>query len=146
MWWYWWGLVAVKIIIYCLTELDDIYLPGVSNNKNFLVNLNNWLNANTSENISDSPYENCNISCEYYDNDQFIKKISTAKSLSMLSLNIQSISAKFNEFQEFTNSLANFKFDVICLQELWRMQDPSLFSLDGYHNMFYKSRSGNFCQ
>ena len=61
----------------------------------------------------------------------------------MLSLNIQSISAKFNEFQEFTNSLANFKFDVICLQELWRMQDPSLFSLDGYHNMFYKSRINN---
>jgi len=58
----------------------------------------------------------------------------------MLSLNIQSISAKFNEFQEF---LANFKFDVLCLQELWRMHDPAIFSLDGYHNMYFKSRHNN---
>ena len=134
---------AVYSLNYCPTELDDIYIPGVSADKNFLTNLNNWLNANSTDQIPDSPYDNCNISCEYYDSDQFIKKISKNKSLSMLSINIQSISAKFNEFQEFTSSLTNFKFDIICLQELWRMYDPTIFNLNGYHNMFFKSRIDN---
>ena len=61
----------------------------------------------------------------------------------MLSFNIQSISSKFNEFQESINSLDPFKFDIICLQELWRIIDPSIFVLDGYHSLVFKSREQN---
>ena len=61
----------------------------------------------------------------------------------MLSLNIQSISSKFNEFHDFIQSFESFKFDVICLQELWKMYDPNMFSLNGYHSLFFKSRCNN---
>ena len=61
----------------------------------------------------------------------------------MMSFNIQSISAKFNEFTDFLDSLGKFKFDIICLQELWKMCDPNLFNIDGYHSLIFKSRSNN---
>ena len=35
------------------------------------------------------------------------------------------------------------KFDIICLQELWRFNDSSLFTLDGYHSLIFKSRDQN---
>ena len=61
----------------------------------------------------------------------------------MLSLNIQSITAKFDEFNDFLQSFEKFKFDVICLQELWRMHNPDIFHIDGYHELIFKSRSLN---
>ena len=61
----------------------------------------------------------------------------------MLSLNIQSITAKFDEFNDLIQSLDGFKFDVICLQELWKMHNPDLFNLNGYHKLLFKSRSAN---
>ena len=41
--------------------------------------------------------------------------------LSIFSLNIQSIYAKFNELEIFIEELnkISFKFNVICLQEIW---------------------------
>ena len=59
----------------------------------------------------------------------------------MLSLNVQSISAKFNEINDFILSLDKFKFDIICMQELWKMHDSNMFVLNGYHNLFFKSRA-----
>ena len=53
---------------------------------------------------------------------------------SYLSWNIQSLPAKFNEFQEFINVLNhnNCSPDVICLQETWKIIDKNLFALPNY--------------
>ena len=107
--------------------------------------LANWLKTNNSNDIdvNDSPYEGNAISCEYYDVVQFADKFKHSPNLSMLSLNIQSITAKFDEFNDLLQSLENFKFDVICLQEIWKMHNPDLFHLNGYHKLLFKSRTAN---
>ena len=129
-----------------LTESNNAdNLLGDSIHKNFASALNNWLTSNSEndEDIFDSPYEGNTISCEYYDNAQFTSKFKNINNLSILSFNIQSLSAKFTEFDEFVHSFGKFKFDVICLQELWRLQNPDLFNLNGYHKLSFKSRNPN---
>jgi hypothetical protein len=47
---------------------------------------------------NDNPYDSLQISCTYYDENEYSFKFKNLKNFSMLSLNIQSLSAKFNEF------------------------------------------------
>ena len=78
--------------------------------------------------IKHSPYVNydelisfCNIN-----KDEF----------TVLNLNIQSINAKFDQFQIFLHQLKlqQFEFSIICLQETWLTEnsDLSLFEINGY--------------
>ena len=62
-----------------------------------------------------------------------------------MSVNIQSLPAKFNDFCSFIYSLqkGNSAPDIICLQEIWRIQGPEFFNLDGYHPIIYKCRHVN---
>ena len=73
----------------------------------------------------------------YYDIDSFKKVISNHNNIfSVLSLNIQSINAKFSEIETFVEELHNvqFKFNVICLQECWirDQTDACTFQIPGY--------------
>ena len=73
----------------------------------------------------------------YYDIDSFKKLISNHNNIfSVLSLNIQSINAKFSELETFVEELLNvqFKFSVICLQECWicDQTDTCTFQIPGY--------------
>ena len=73
----------------------------------------------------------------YYDIDSFRKLISNRNNIfSVLSLNIQSINAKFSELETFVDELHNvqFKFNVICLQECWirDQTDTCTFQIPGY--------------
>ena len=46
-------------------------------------------------------------------------------------IDLQSINAKFDElevFVEFLNTI-NFKFSIICLQEIWKFENNDLFSV-----------------
>ena len=53
----------------------------------------------------------------------------------ILSLNIQSLNAKFDELVILLHSLTNCKFSAICIQETWLTDksDLSLFKIDGYN-------------
>ena len=95
--------------------------------------------------INDSPYNCAEISCQYVSEPEFIAKYANHLNPSVLSLNIQSLAAKFSEFSTFINSLAigNCAPDVICLQEIWRIPDNTMFSLNGYHPLEFKSRRNN---
>ena len=73
----------------------------------------------------------------YYDLDSFKKLITNHNNIfSVLSLNIQSINAKFSELETFVEELHNsqFKFNVICLQECWirDQSDTCTFQIPGY--------------
>ena len=71
----------------------------------------------------------------YYGETDFSKLLVHKAGFSILSLNIQSVNAKFDEFQLFVNrmNLTN-PISVICLQECWlsAMDNVTMFNLDGY--------------
>jgi hypothetical protein len=91
-----------------------------------------------------SPYSNIDMCCKYFDETEFANEFKLKNEQLFLSLNIQSLPAKFNELEEFIIFLKNncCEPDFICLQETWRIFDQSLFNIDGY-NLEIKSRSSN---
>ena len=117
---------------------------------NFLLNIQNSNTDNDNENLNffsnsnDSPYDNCEFNCEYIDVNDFVNKCSSKK-LSILTLNIQSLQSKFNDFKELVVLLSsnNSKPDVICLQELWQINANSNYNIDGYKPLVYKVRHGS---
>ena len=87
-----------------------------------------------------SPYSELEFNCSYIGPDHFTLKDSD--NLAVLSLNIQSLPAKFNELSDMLNELStnNFTPEVICLQEIWKIIDPSLFQLDNYQTIEINTR------
>jgi exonuclease III len=63
--------------------------------------------------------------------------------ISALSINIQSLPAKFNELKELIDLFDSKKClpDVILLQEIWHIADPNLFMLNYYHPLIFKCRA-----
>ena len=76
-------------------------------------------------------------SVAYYDADQFAELTDRCRhNFRILTLNIESINAKFYELTIYIEELSkiNFKFSVICLQETWSSDDVdlSIFKIAGY--------------
>ena len=94
-----------------------------------------------NDSVDDSPYLNTDIRCKYMDENDFTAKYKNLGSISYMSLNIQSLQAKFSQLQDLIQNLTNSKCqpDVILLQEIWKLTDASLFNLNGY-NFIYKCR------
>jgi len=123
-------------------------LPSLVNNPNF-----NFINSvlagedgdplPSAGTFSDSPYSHSTFNTYYVDTLSLIDKIQNNPNLSILSLNIQSLPAKFLIFRDLILQLSssNCSPDVICLQEVWNVMDPSLFPLPGYQNLVTKTRS-----
>jgi hypothetical protein len=90
-----------------------------------------------------NPYNDNTFLCSYFDESEFKNRIVHNPCLSIMSLNIQSINAKFNEFSSLIKSLQHGKCepDIICLQELWKVHNPDLICIDGYHPIILKSRT-----
>ena len=83
----------------------------------------------------------------YYDNESFEKFISsTSDDFIVLSLNCQSLAAKFDQLQIYINTYNNFDYrlSAICLQETWLTADSdlSLFQIEGY-NLISTGRSSS---
>jgi len=57
--------------------------------------------------------------------------------VSIMTLNVQSLSAKFPEFKELILLLldANCAPDIVCLQEIWQIPIHADFSLPGFSNL-----------
>ena len=74
----------------------------------------------------------------YVDNEELIDIIKQKQGiLKCLSLNIQSLNAKFDQLRIYLDYLQeqNCKFDIICLQETWINENNcnvDMFQLDGY--------------
>ena len=72
----------------------------------------------------------------YYGVNQIPIKLTHKNNLNVLTLNCQSINAKFDNLVSFLDIMAsqNVYFHVICLQETWlqNSSDTSLFNLNGY--------------
>ncbi len=87
--------------------------------------------------------------CMYSDEISYVNLQKSKQNFSVLSFNIQSVPAKFNEFQEFINSLRakNVRVhpNVICLQEIWKLANSDMYTLKGYHPLVFKTRA-NYVQ
>ena len=92
--------------------------------------LNNFTDTDFEIDIfSESPYIDINSLSE--------QLIPHTKKFSVLSVNIQSINAKFDKLLALITYLnnKNFMFSAICIQESWlkQGQDISLFQIPGYN-------------
>ena len=64
------------------------------------------------------------------------------ETFSILSLNIRSLSGKFNELKSFlASAFGTFKPNIICLQEIWNVGPYDNFDIDGYHPLNFKIRN-----
>ena len=111
----------------------------------FLKNLLEPSIINEDEDFSGSPYDSSNILCTYIDPNEYSVSFRNLKNFSIMSFNIQSLSAKFQELKELMHIFASNKCspDVICLQEIWHINENMDFSLPGYSKLEYKIRSNN---
>ena len=87
-----------------------------------------------------SPYSKINLNCSYTET-QNLKNLNPEK-FTVLSLNIQSLPAKFNELSELMTEFPSFDLspEVICLQETWNVLDNSMFPLHNYHSLLTNLR------
>jgi hypothetical protein len=90
-----------------------------------------------------SPYTLNNFDCSYSDLSSFNTMFNNTNDISILTLNIQSISAKFAEFSEFISTMCKNSTspDIICLQELWNFPINANFQLPGYGKLIFRLRT-----
>jgi exonuclease III len=69
-------------------------------------------------------------------------KISCQCPFKLMTFNIQSIAAKFDEFKDLISSLATSGCspEIIALQEIWSVPDPSFYTLKGYQSPLFSLR------
>ena len=122
-------------------------LGNIANDPNFDF-LNSFLQQEDDDTVlpdfltdNNSPYTTSTFNCTYVSEDNLHIHPSNKK-LSIMSVNIQSLSAKFSELKDFLSqlSLNNSLPDIICLQELWNLKDVSSFNLAGYSQLECKLR------
>ncbi|MBM3939212.1 MAG: endonuclease/exonuclease/phosphatase family protein [Sphingomonadales bacterium] len=103
------------------------------------------VNSNDSDTdfFTDSPYSNIEFNCSYVSESQFTIQTVTVNKFNVLSLNIQSLQAKFESLKLFINYLSSSKREpeIICLQEIWRIESNSEFNLPGYQPLIFKTRT-----
>ena len=131
-----------------LFMMGDSFGPGIDvfdsdPNFNFLSKIQNDSNSDDDfiYNLDFSPYSEININCSYAEPNHLTHLNNT--NLSVLSLNIQSLSAKFLTFMDMQNDLSSSNVipDIICLQEVWQIPDPSLFCIPNYQPILFNLRA-----
>jgi len=129
-----------------MDNITELGVDGIENNPDFDF-LNRFAQNNDDDSIlqnntfETSPYSEILIGCRYSDLNQVPAKFKN--NFSVISLNIQSLQAKINDLVDWVSELANIGWlpDIICLQEVWQISDPTAFSLPNYHPLIIKTRS-----
>jgi len=123
---------------------DNLFsLDSLTTNPSY--NFINNLYTEESDFDIQSPYEMNNFECSYSDLSSYTSKFRNNSNVSIMSINIQSISAKFAELKELIIIMSKHGTspDVICLQELWNFPLNVNFSLPGYGKLIYKLRAND---
>jgi hypothetical protein len=131
-----------------MANLNNFDIDNLSVNPNFdfiKTLLNKDGNDGADFDFVESPYLTSNIRCDYTDPVSYSNDFKNLTELSVLSLNVQSLSAKFSELKDLITLLSKTKSepDVICLQEIWQISPHADFSLPGYSKLEFKIRSNN---
>ena len=128
--------------------MADFSHNNLANNSkfDFLKQVGGWNDDDDNSFIySDSPYNIAEMSCTYMSELEIAQKFSNYSKPSVLSINIQSLSAKFSDLLSLIKFLQtnNCAPEVICLQEIWRILGNKFFYIDGYHPLEFKCRREN---
>ena len=117
---------------------ESFHRFGIDNLKN-----NNFHRLFFEENEEVDIYRDIELDSAYYCPQKFTEKFKNSKSISILSLNIQSINSKFSSLADLINfwQEKGVIFDIICLQECFSIIIPSIFELQNYHPILFKTRT-----
>ena len=119
-------------------------LSGLVNNPNFdFLHTLASSDDDSFSNYTESPYTQSIFSSTYVDIPTLTSKLTNHPSLSLMSLNIQSLSSKYSDLRDLIIELSTHNCcpDFICLQETWFIADPSLYPLPGFQPLLFTSRS-----
>ena len=109
------------------------FVDGILSDKTSLIHL---LDNNDAEDNSEAHVIKHS---HYYGETEFSKLLVRKPGLSILSVNIQSVNAKFDEFESFVSrmNLVN-PISAICLQECWLgdADNVAMFNLENYEMLF----------
>jgi hypothetical protein len=119
------------------------FINKISNNFDSDAEDNSFNFFDTNDN--DSPYKPSNFKCTYLDTLETCSYLKNDNRISVMSLNIQCLSSKFNELKDSLDLFesSNCLPDIILLQEIWNVHDASLFTLNQYHPLIFKCRSNS---
>ena len=125
-----------------MTTLDDNILQFHGGSD--INSLRNIIQFNNDDDDEGNPLQIIKHS-SYYHDDKFKSIIDQHKgNFCILSTNIQSINAKFDELFAYINDLRqhNFEFSAICIQESWmsETEDTSPVDIPGY-NCIHKGKT-----
>ena len=112
-------------------------------NSNNDLNIQHYLsdiNDNDSDDVN--PYNELIIDSSFYDVESFINKFKTSPKPLFLSINVQSLSSKYEKLKNLIQTLGinGLSVDIIALQETWTIKYPQLLTIPGYQNLFYLNR------
>jgi len=130
-----------------MANINNFDLHSLVNNPNFnfINNLTDTGNIDddNSDDFTDSPYTHSTFNTSYVDTPTLITQIQKTDCISVMALNIQSLSAKYGSLRELVMELgaANCYPEIICLQEIWTVVGADLFPLPGYQPIVFKTRS-----
>ena len=108
------------------------FVDGILSDKTSLIHL---LDNNDAEDNSEAHVIKHS---HYYGETDFSKLLVKKPGLSILSVNIQSVNAKFDEFESFSRMNLINPISAICLQECWlgEADNITMFNLENYEMLF----------
>lgn len=88
-------------------------------------------------------FDESNLDCKYISEESFCRKFRNESEFLCISMNLQSLSAKFTSLTNFLDVLKKNDIfpDILCIQEVWYF-NPNLHQINGY-NCLYELRDGN---
>ena len=103
------------------------------------------LNQDIINNNESDSIDHDSIDCKYYDEQSMISSFSSFKNPIAISINIQSLSSKFENFSDMISNFEqnNLFFDVIAIQETWDIKNVNSLTLPSFHEFISKTRSSS---
>jgi hypothetical protein len=102
------------------------------------------LNSHISDDENISQFFQTHIQSTYHDLNSFILAYRHSSQPLILSINIQSLTSKYEHLKIFVQTLltSHVPIDAILLQETWDIKYPHLLNMPGFQNIVYKTRTG----
>jgi hypothetical protein len=135
-----------------MTGINNFHIGNLIDNPNFdflKVLSSNTISDENNSNFSflnsdeiDSPYNHNVFESSYIDHLAICNSNLNDK-INIMSINVQSLPAKFAELKDLLDHFSDHSFlpEIILLQEIWQIPDPSIFSLKYYQPLIFKCRS-----
>jgi hypothetical protein len=124
----------------------------MNDNTDLLSNLNENINYDLKTSVPmlfkneewPNPYVNVHIDSKFYDYDSFIDKFSNFQHPVFMSINVQSLMSKHENFKNLVLNLiqSHVPIYVIAVQEVWDLQCTDTIQIPGFSFVHQRRRAG----